>query len=195
MTTDHFIAVAADVSNRGAIMGIGRTSEEAIADAAAGILGSENKGSLSTAALVNDRNFHDRRDDITIDDILVAQPCTRALYEYVEKHGGARLSWRENDEGKQDIEELPAAIVEAADVFAEEFPGEVPDVLYAQLSKSSGWTARFSIKEDSEMSLTRWSTGDDVTELYAALMSKDFNAVVNYAGDIEAGWEDDWTDE
>lgn len=192
MTTDHFIAVAADASNRNAIMGIGHTADAAIADAAAGIV---STSANPVDALVADQRFHKRNDDITIDDILIAQPCTRALYDYVEKHGGARLSWRENDKGQQDIEELPAAIVDAARNFMDEFPGEVPDTLYAQLSASTGWEARFSTDHRWDMSMTRWDTGSDVADLYAAVTSKNFDAVVSYAADIEAGWEDEWTDE
>jgi hypothetical protein len=77
--TRYFIAVAANEADRLTIDVIGHMVDEAIQDAHAGI------GSGMT-----DHGF-------------VAQECTKALYDYVVRNGGAGLSWEKNTEGLQDV--------------------------------------------------------------------------------------------
>lgn len=91
-------------------------------------------------------------------------------------------------------EDLTAQIKNAAAKYRENEEGE-PGVLYVQLSRKNGWTAEFSQTENREMEMTRWSTGADVTDLYVAATTEHRDAAFEYAGDILAGWDSDWTDD
>ncbi len=93
------------------------------------------------------------------------------------------------------IADLAAQIRAAAAEFQQNAAdGALPNTIYAQLSHKNGWTADFSTAHDREMEMTRWSSGEDVTELYLAAISENRDAVFDYAGDIVGGWDSDWTD-
>jgi hypothetical protein len=174
---NKFIAVVAEQADQAAIMGIGATEEEAIADAV--------KASGADA------------------ESFVAQPCSDRLYDEVAANGTPER-WTERD-GLQDIddeeeegeygtaEKLAAIIIEAAETFdAEE---EKPGHFYVQFSKTDGWEAAFSVDNDYEMSMTCWDTSDEVSKLYDAIKAGNDDAALEYAGDILGGWESEWDDE
>ncbi|HEV7345014.1 MAG TPA: hypothetical protein VGN60_05205 [Devosia sp.] len=93
----YFIAVSAEEANRAAIYGIGHTAQEAIDDAVSG-------AQLASNDIPEDeQRRRDQYGDL-ISVHYVAQECTRALHEFVEKNGGAGLSWGENDDRLQDLE-------------------------------------------------------------------------------------------
>lgn len=94
------------------------------------------------------------------------------------------------------VEDLATQLrLAAAEFQKSEANGALPTVLYVQMSHEYGWTAEFSQTENREMEMTRWSTGDDVTDLYVAATTEHRDAVFEYAGDILGGWDSDWTDD
>lgn len=97
-TIRHFIAVSADPTNQLAIYGIGRTADEAIADAV-------RDGGLQSNLREDNDGFGIARDNVgnILEEVFVAQRCTSALYKIVEARGGADLRWTLNDAGLQDI--------------------------------------------------------------------------------------------
>lgn len=186
--TKYFIAVDADPSQQTVIYGIGHTAEEAIDDAVKGAAVGDN--------VREDSTVRDIYGDI-VEELFVAQECTAGLYALVQNKGGAGLSWGKNgrlmDVIPGSIEDLAAQLVAAAKQFQEDGEG-VPNVIYAQLSNDDGWRAAFlqdSNALDTEM--TRWSTGQDVIDLYADFLADNMAAVTDYAGDIVHGWDSDWT--
>lgn len=94
------------------------------------------------------------------------------------------------------VHDLTHQLITAAEKFRKEKDAEaVPDVLYVKLYRDCGWMVHFSETPDSETEMTRWSTGEDIAELYAAITAVNRDAVFDYAGSMIGGWEDEWTDD
>ena len=93
----YFIAVLADEPNQVTIDGLGHTAEEAIQDALRAVSLPSNVRPSDWAPV------RDRYDEL-LEVVFTAQECTKELYDYVEKNGGAGLSWDHRDaDGLMDL--------------------------------------------------------------------------------------------
>jgi hypothetical protein len=196
-STKYFIAVSSDVTAQITIDGLGHTADQAIQDAVENAQLPSNERENST--------IRDQYGDI-VETMFIAQECTNALYDFVDRIGGAGLSWEENEDGLQDIEaddedvvaksdygtadELVTVLRDAEDKF--HAAGDAPRYLFVQFSNSTGWRSAFSI--DQNVDMTSWSSGEDVEKLWRAIRMGEGEVVRNYAADILRGWEPEWNE-
>jgi len=186
--TNRFITISADGMNdqSGAIYGVGTSPDAAFADAV------KSAGYRSIETYIADQSGSD--DDSVITDFFTAIPATEELYNYVAKFGTTGDYKIASGTADFDLLGLPAEIVKAARIFAIEFSGEheTPTVIYVKHTVDGDWSVRFSAEQDSEMHMTRWNTGKEVSELYKRIRAGDMDAANEEAGDIEAGWDSEW---